>query len=129
MNVTSENRISRSDIYYFRQRQKNKVFQSVLAYFSDQAAKSRLTKKELAERIGRDPATITRWFSGPSNWRLDTISDLLRAMNAEMKYEIVSLNHNQDQLSVVPFDNGRGRISTNTSSGSTQENVIHYATS
>lgn len=39
--------------------------------------------------MDRDPAQITRWLSAPSNLQLDTISDLLLAMGAEMDHSIV----------------------------------------
>lgn len=80
--------IDSKDVYFFRQRHKNKVFQTVVAYFAQQAEREGLTKKELAARLQKDPSQITRWFSGPGNWTLDTISDLLLAMNAEMKISI-----------------------------------------
>lgn len=91
-NILNDNTISSKDIYFFRQRQKNKVFQSVLSYFAKQAEFDGLTKTELAERLHKNKSQITRWFSGPGNWTLDTISDLLLAMEAEMEYSIVSFD-------------------------------------
>lgn len=82
---------ARRDYVYFRQRQKNKVFQSVAAFFAKQAEERGLTKKELARLLDKDPAQITRWLSGPGNWELDTISDLLLAMGAEMDFDVTSL--------------------------------------
>ena len=87
-----EARLSMADVYFFRQRLKNKIFQSALAYFVDVAKERNLTKKDIAKLLDKDPAQITRWFSGPNNWTLDTISDLLLAMGAEMTHEIVSLD-------------------------------------
>jgi len=64
----------------------------VVAYFADQAERHGLTKSSIADRLGKDRSQISRWFSGPGNWGLDTVSDLLLAMGAEMDHEIVSLN-------------------------------------
>ena len=83
---------SKREYVYFRQRQKDKVFQSVIAYFAKQAEEQGLAKKDLARLLEKDPAQITRWFKGPGNWELDTISDLLLAMGAEMEFEIVPLD-------------------------------------
>ncbi len=87
-----KNKIPAKDIFYFRQRLKNKIFESALAYFVGLAEEKNLTKKDIAKSLGKDPAQITRWFAGPNNWTLDTISDLLLAMDAELKCEIVSLH-------------------------------------
>ena len=93
MKVTfSEANLPTTDIYFFRQRLKNKIFQSALAYFASVAKERNMTKKDIAKLLNKDPAQITRWFSGPNNWTLDTISDLLLAMGAEMKHEIVPLH-------------------------------------
>lgn len=100
-NTSSKNVVNPKDVYYFRQRQKNKVFQSVIAYFAKLAEHEGLTKKDLAERLQKDPAQITRWFSGPSNWTLDTISDLLLAMDAEMQYSITPFSKAKQDVTVI----------------------------
>ena len=97
-NISNIKKLPSRDIYFFRQRLKNKIFQSILAYFNDLAKEQGLTKKDLATLLNKDPAQITRWFSGPKNWTLDTISDLLLAMDAEIKHDIVSLHDNEDQV-------------------------------
>lgn len=81
---TNVKRLTEREIFYFRQRNRNKIFQSIVAHFAEEAANNGLTKRELAHRLGKDPAQITRWFSGPGNWTLDTVSDLLLAMDREL---------------------------------------------
>ena len=93
--TASETKLPETDIYFFRQRLKNKIFQSTMSYFAEAASEKNIKRKELASLLDKDPAQITRWFSGPDNWTLDTISDLLLAMGAEMKYEIVPLSENK----------------------------------
>jgi DNA-binding phage protein len=90
--ISKNRRLTAREIHYFRQRQKNRVFQSVVAYFADQAERYGLTKSSIADSLGKDRSQISRWFSGPGNWGLDTVSDLLLAMGAEMDHDIVSLN-------------------------------------
>ena len=59
-----------------RARNKNKLHSFLLEAFED----SGMTKAELACMLGKQPAQITRWLSGPGNLTLDTVSDLLFAM-------------------------------------------------
>lgn len=97
------------EIFYFRQRQKNRVFQSVIAYFADQVKVRGLSKRDVATLLNRDPAQITRWLSGPSNWTLDTISDLLLAMNAELEIKIIALDDDLvSNRNVITFDDAAG---------------------
>ncbi len=96
MTDTNKVEVSKRDLYFFRQRLKNKIFQSVVAYFAKEAKAKKITKKDLAIALGKDPAQITRWLSGPNNWTLDTISDLLLALNAELHHEVVSLHEQKN---------------------------------
>lgn len=126
MNNTSENdAISSRNIYFFRQRQKNKVFQSVLAYFAEQAEAEGLTKKALAIRLQKDPSQITRWFSGAGNWTLDTISDLLLAMDAEMEHSIVPLDKADHGLTVVDLHKSTSAPSSATTGEELSSGVFY----
>lgn len=80
------------DIVYYRERNRNKVYAAVVSLFSKLVDTERLTKREIAFRLGKEPAQITRWLSGPSNWTLDTVSDLLLAMGRELDYKVVPVD-------------------------------------
>jgi hypothetical protein len=86
---TSNKKPSRRDVAYYKQRQRNRVFSEMVRFFAEEAEQGRITKKELAEAIGKDPAQISRWFAAPSNFELDTLSELLLPMGAEMDHRIV----------------------------------------
>src|SRR5688572_21976155 len=86
---TSKKEVSRRDRAYYRRRQQNRVFSAIAALFAEEAAKGNISKKELSEILDKDPAQITRWLSEPRNLELDTISDMLLAMGAEMDPSIV----------------------------------------
>jgi hypothetical protein len=91
MENTSKRALKRRDRAYYQQRQRNRVFAAIVGLFAEEAEKGRITKKSLADMLGKDPSQITRWLSVPSNLELDTISDILLAMDAEMDYRVVRL--------------------------------------
>jgi transcriptional regulator with XRE-family HTH domain len=94
MDATLKNHgpVPERDIQYYRQRHKNRVFEEIVAFFAEEAERRGITKKDIADRLRRDPAQITRWLSSPTNLTLDTISDILLALNAEMDHRVVRLS-------------------------------------
>ena len=46
------------------------------------------SRKDIARRLGKDPAVISRWLSSPSNWQIDTIAELLCAIDAEPRLSV-----------------------------------------
>jgi hypothetical protein len=87
MELTSE-AIPERDLFYYRARQRNRIFEELVGFFAECAQHDGVTKKLIASRLKRDPAQVTRWLSQPSNLTLDTISDLLRAMDAELEVSV-----------------------------------------
>jgi hypothetical protein len=76
---------------YFRERLRNRLHQLVIREFVRQEDIHRLTRAELARRIGRAPEQITRWLGAPGNWTLDTVSDLMLGMGTEPRFDIEHL--------------------------------------
>jgi transcriptional regulator with XRE-family HTH domain len=81
--------IPKREIAYYRQRQKNRVLEALSVFFAEEAERSGISRKDIADMLEKNPSQITRWLSGPSNLTLDTISDLLLTQEAEMDYRIV----------------------------------------
>jgi len=80
--------VSDRDIFYYRQRSRNRLFEAITSFFASEAERRGISKKDIAECLRRDPASITRWLTAPSNLTSDTISDLLLSLGAEIDYSV-----------------------------------------
>jgi hypothetical protein len=81
--------ISKREIAYYRRRHQHKIYAELASFFAAEAESGRITRKEIARLLDRDPSQITRWLSSPSNLESDTLSDLLLAMGAEMDHRVI----------------------------------------
>lgn len=68
----------------FSQRYKNSVYEEVIKAVEQAAKECGTTRSGIADNLGYSKAHISRLLSGPSNWTLDTVSNLLFAIDAEM---------------------------------------------
>lgn len=71
------------DLSYYQQRYRNRVFSRIVSFVAEQSHRQKMTQKDIADKIRKDPATISRILRSPSNLTLDTISDILLAFEAE----------------------------------------------
>ncbi|MBX6368374.1 MAG: helix-turn-helix transcriptional regulator [Rhodospirillales bacterium] len=83
MVATSKKGVSTRDLFYFRRRYQNRLHAALTTFFAEEARRTGITQREVAERLGRDPAQINRLLAHPSNLTADTISDFLLALGAE----------------------------------------------
>jgi hypothetical protein len=102
-NTSKTNSMSRRDVAYYRQRQKNRVFTELVQFFAEEAERRGVSKKDLAAALSKDPSQITRWLSAPSNFELDTLSDILLALDAEMDHKIVRFDDRLKQNYMHPL--------------------------
>lgn len=50
-----------------------------------------MLQKDLAEVIGSDPSTVSKWLRGPGNWTLRTIGELTAGLNGELEIRVNAL--------------------------------------
>lgn len=71
-------RVPTTAFAYLRSRAKRHAYDLVMREFK----RSGITKAELARRLGKSPAEVSRMLGGPANWTIQTVSDLLFAISA-----------------------------------------------
>jgi hypothetical protein len=72
--------LAKETLWFFRRHLHNAVYDFLIRTFRRLEDADRMTKGRLSTRIDREPASVTRWLSAPSNLTLNTISDLFVGM-------------------------------------------------
>jgi hypothetical protein len=81
-----EDQINDADLAYFAARNRRKIYSVVISEFK----KSKLSQAQLGRRLGKRSDVICRWLSGPGNWTLDTVSNLMFGISGgELSYRVV----------------------------------------
>jgi transcriptional regulator with XRE-family HTH domain len=87
-------KVPRSTFAYFRARLKHRIYSVIIKEFK----KSGLTQADLARRLDMEPAQLSRLLAGPGNLTLETVSDMLFAIDgaeltASTQYPLVARSH------------------------------------
>lgn len=97
-------RISDDDLADSWFKLKHRAFEALTIAFRG----SKLNQADVADRIGKDPAYVSRCLKGQQNLTLRTMSDLARGMNCRLRIELDSLDH------IQPKSNRPGKGARNT---------------
>ena len=52
----------------------------------DRRRRGKDTLQEVAHALGRDKSTVSKWFSDPPNWRLETMADVASALDLDLDF-------------------------------------------
>lgn len=124
LEIANYRRIPAGKLAYFRSRLQDRIYDLVVGEFLRKESAGIMTRSELAERIGKDPAQITRYLASPGNWTLDTTSDLLLGVCAAelaiaieplaIVAEVETKSAAAEGARIVLKRNAQGAIRTNT---------------
>jgi hypothetical protein len=78
-------------IVFFRERLKSIIHEQVFRAFRRLEDEGQITKRDIARRLDKDPATVTRLLGAPGNWTLETVSDLLLSMGLGLVVDVEDL--------------------------------------
>jgi len=63
------------------------------------------TQKRLADNIGRDKATVSKYLRGPANWTMRTLGELVQGLEADVQITIEPLEEpSQDGANYDAYD-------------------------
>lgn len=52
---------------------------------ADKKRRGKYTLQNLADALGKNKSTVSRWFSKPPNWQLETIADIASALDMDIE--------------------------------------------
>lgn len=81
---TRVNAISAHERGYARTATRLKVARAVWALWEQLRAEDGIDQQWLADRLGKHKGQVSRLLNGPGNWTLDTVADLLEAMEGRL---------------------------------------------
>ncbi len=80
--IVNYERIPVGTLAYFEARLQDRIYNLIVSEFLRKEANGEMTRADLAYRIHKDPAQISRYLASPGNWTLETISRLLLGVAA-----------------------------------------------
>ncbi len=95
--------LSEADKTYFRATTRRRAYEIVLEKFKDRVDEERFTRADLARKLGANRAQVTRWLASPSNWTLDTFSDLLLALSCTVRMTAEEIDSHKRGNYAHPF--------------------------
>lgn len=89
--ILSEEPISIGNRIYFRERLKGNLHKLIVELFLERERQGKITRADLARKIGKRPEQITRILNTSGNLRLSTLSDVLLGLGYEPHLQPIKL--------------------------------------
>lgn len=77
---TGDEKISERALGYVTETAREEMFDMI----ATACVEAGVMRSQIAKRLGKDPALVTRQLSAPGNWTIDTISEYLFAINGRL---------------------------------------------
>lgn len=77
---TGDERIPERALGYVTEAAREEMFDMI----ATACVEAGVMRSQIAKRLGKDPAVVTRQLSAPGNWTIDTISEYLFAINGRL---------------------------------------------
>ena len=111
-----QTRVPERTLWFYRGRLQHRIYDLIVQEFYRQEDAGLVNRAALARRLNKRPEQITRWLAAPSNWTLDTISDLLVGLRVPPVLSVGGLPviqpdvaQSATELSAISPDVGSGR--------------------
>lgn len=98
----SDKALSKAEKAYVRAETRLAIAGAIVRLFEDLEKQKKLNQTALAERLGVSRARVHKLVTAPGNWTLDTVADLLAAMDAKLIN--VEVKHIEDILDPTAFN-------------------------
>lgn len=80
---------ARSELTYLKVARRMRIAIQI----ADAMAQQHISKKELADKMGRQPSEITKWLAGDQNFTSDTLAELSYYLHAKITGESQSVSY------------------------------------
>ena len=111
---------------YFEQRFRNRIYETVVRALEGESKENKLKRKDIAARIGKKQSQVSRWLAGPGNWTLDTISDLLFAIDAELDFKVTRFKDKKKKNEFHPLNSTAWPPKVKTPQPETSQTTLDY---
>ena len=118
---------ARSELTYLKVARRMRIAIQI----AEAMAEQHISKKELAEKMGRHPSEITKWLAGDQNFTSDTLAELSYYLHAKItgesqsvSYSFFNVTYDPSSVLDLPLVNINEPITTKRCWNTVKEEVV-----